>query len=275
VALDQRRPDLRPDRHEHAGHRQAARRPAQARRRPHRPAVNSGPRPRARPAAPPGGVAISGDEGKTWETFPVELGKTTQFFTAGATAVDKAGTIYQVAAGGYQGGGDREDDGEVTLASFDRKTKKWSPVTTIARRRATPCGRGSSRVTPGGSAWCGWSAAATSSGSWPPRRSTPRQHDPLRRQEREGCPALAGRRRHRPPGAQGRHLPERHDLQRRRQRRGRARLGEYVTVALGPVRPLIAATADTMLKNPLGGTKSVSNPLFLKQTGGPSLYAKK
>jgi hypothetical protein len=53
---------------------------------------------------------------------------------------------------------------------------------------------------------------------------------------------------------------------------GERRLGEYITVALDPSGRLIAATADTMLKNPLGGTKSVSNPLFLKQTGGPKLY---
>ncbi len=237
------------------------------------PAVNTGVEAEGTAGSTPGGVAISGDEGKTWETFPVELGKTTQFFTAGATAVDKAGTIYQVAAGGYQGGGDREDDGEVTVASFDRKTKKWSPVTVISR--------------PKGDAMWPWVVAGDAGRVgvvWLERRDDefrvmaatsvnaagsmekcggktvkmkPRWQvaDATGRPVHKGDICLNGTTCNANPGPTG-----------------ERRLGEYVTVALDPAGRLIAATSDTMLTNPLGGPKTVSNPLFLKQSGGPSLY---
>lgn len=74
----------------------------------------------------PDGVAISKDQGKTWEAFDgAELGPTVDFF--GAVAVDQAGYAYRAAAGGYKGGNDSTADGEVTFNWFDRKTNEWSP----------------------------------------------------------------------------------------------------------------------------------------------------
>lgn len=221
----------------------------------------------------PGGVAISGDEGKTWETFPVELGRTTQFFTAGATAVDRAGTIYQVAAGGYQGGGDREDDGEVTIASFDRKKKRWSPVTTIAR--------------PKGDAMWPWIVAGDAGRVgvvWLERRGDEFRVMAATSVNAAGSSVRCGGRtvkaapRWQVADATGRPV-HKGDIclngtacNANTSPSGERRLGEYVTVALDRSGRLIAATSDTMLKNPLGGPKTVSNPLFLKQSGGPSLY---
>jgi hypothetical protein len=239
------------------------------------PAVNAGPEAEGTAGSTPGGVAISGDEGRTWKTFPVELGKTTQFFTAGATAVDRAGTIYQVAAGGYQGGGDREDDGEVTIASFDRRTEKWSPVTTIAR--------------PAGDAMWPWIVAGDAlrvGVVWLERRGDEFRVMAATSLNAAGSTIRCGGRtvratpRWQVADATGRPVHKGDiclngttcnlDVS----AKGERRLGEYVTVALDPSGRLIAATADTMLKNPLGGSKSVANPLFLKQTGGPSLFAK-
>jgi hypothetical protein len=239
------------------------------------PAVSSGGAAEGTRGSTPGGVAISGDEGKTWETFPVELGKTTQFFTAGATAVDKAGTIYQVAAGGYQGGGDRTDDGEVTVASFDRKTKKWSRVTTISR--------------PKGDAMWPWIVAGDAGRVgvvWLERRGdefrvmAATSLNAAGSTERCGGKLVTLAPRWQVADATGRPVHKGDiclngttcnlDVS----PKGERRLGEYVTVALDPAGRLIVATSDTMLKNPLGGPKTVSNPLFLKQTSGPRLYAK-
>ena len=237
------------------------------------PAVNSGPAAAGSAGSTPGGVAISGDEGRTWKTYPVELGKTTQFFTAGATAVDRAGTIYQVAAGGYKGGGDRTDDGEVTIASFDRKTKKWSPVTTISR--------------PKGDAMWPWIVAGDAGRVgvvWVERRRDEFRVMAATSLNAAGSTEQCGGRtvrvapRWQVADATGRPI-HKGDIclngtacNANTGPTGERRLGEYVTVALDPKGRLIAATSDTMLKNPLGGPKSVANALFLKQSGGPSLY---
>ena len=71
------------------------------------------------------GIAISHDDGATWETYPGVLGKSTQFF--GTVAVDRAGWVYAAAAGGYSGASDGNSDGEVTVNYFNRQTKKWAP----------------------------------------------------------------------------------------------------------------------------------------------------
>lgn len=239
------------------------------------PAVNAGATAPGTRGSTPGGIAISGDEGRTWETFPVELGKTTQFFTAGATAVDTAGTIYQVAAGGYQGGGDREDDGEVTIASFDRKTKTWSPVTTIAE--------------PKGDAMWPWIVAGDAGRVgvvWLERRGDEFRVMAATSLNAAGSSARCGGRtvklrpRWQVAEASGRpvHVGDvclnGTTCNLDPTETGERRLGEYITVALDPSGRLISATSDTMLTNPLGGPKTVSNPLFLKQKSGPSLYAK-
>ena len=77
-----------------------------------------------------GEFAISGDDANTWKTFRFGpegdeggrniLGKATQFF--GVVAVDKAGNVYQAAAGGYTGSDDTEADGEVTFTYYERAT---------------------------------------------------------------------------------------------------------------------------------------------------------
>jgi hypothetical protein len=74
----------------------------------------------------PDGIAISADQGKTWEAYDgAELGPTVDFF--GGMAVDAAGHAYRAGAGGYTGSGDTEANGEVTFNWFDRSKMAWNP----------------------------------------------------------------------------------------------------------------------------------------------------
>ncbi|MDQ3879449.1 MAG: hypothetical protein M3290_14055, partial [Actinomycetota bacterium] len=79
-----------------------------------------------------GGAAISKDGGKSWKEYPAPLGKSTQFF--GAVAVDSAGWIYSVSAGGYEGSDDKQADGQVMFNYFNRQTNQWQskPITVPA-----------------------------------------------------------------------------------------------------------------------------------------------
>jgi hypothetical protein len=72
-----------------------------------------------------GTIAISDDDGASWDTFDgAPLGASEQFF--GAVAADSAGNVYQAAAGGYGGSTDTNANGQVTFAYFDRATKQWN-----------------------------------------------------------------------------------------------------------------------------------------------------
>ncbi|HVE73919.1 MAG TPA: sialidase family protein [Mycobacteriales bacterium] len=221
------------------------------------------------------GIALSKDEGKTWKQFPVELGPSTQFFTAGATAADSKGTIYRVAAGGYKGGGDRKDDGEVTIASFDRRTQKWSPVTTISRPKgdamwpwivAGDAGRvGVVWLERRGSTFRVMAATSiNAAGSTERCGGTTRRVAPRWQiAEASGRPVHVGDICLDGTACNADVTPT-----------GERRLGEYITVAVDKAGKLIVASSDTMLKNPIGGPKTVSNPLFMHQSKGPSLFVK-
>ena len=79
-----------------------------------------------------GSFAISGDDAQTWKTYRFGpegegggrniLGRSTQFF--GVIGVDRAGNVYQAAAGGYGGPSDVTPNGEVTFTYYERATGK-------------------------------------------------------------------------------------------------------------------------------------------------------
>ena len=49
------------------------------------------------------------------------------------------------------------------------------------------------------------------------------------------------------------------------------RLGDFFTVNFDRFGNVFIASGDTMLLNPLGGPKPVSNPIFIRQIAGPRL----
>ena len=55
---------------------------------------------------------------------------------------------------------------------------------------------------------------------------------------------------------------------------GDRRLGDFFTINFDRDGNLIIASADTMLKSPTGGPKSISNPIFIKQNGGAKMLVK-
>ena len=71
-----------------------------------------------------GGVAITKDDGATWESYPAPLGPSQQFF--GTIAPDRKGWVYAANAGGYAGSNDTTPDGSVTFNYFNRQTNEWA-----------------------------------------------------------------------------------------------------------------------------------------------------
>ncbi len=69
-------------------------------------------------------IAISADDGQTWETYQgAGLGSSVDFFDV--MAVDTAGNAYKVAAGGYASPSDTTPNGTVTFNYFDRDLLQW------------------------------------------------------------------------------------------------------------------------------------------------------
>jgi hypothetical protein len=217
------------------------------------------------------GIAISPDDGVTWKRYPVKLGKSTQFF--GTVAVDRAGNVYVAAAGGYLGATDRKADGEVTFASFDRKTKKWSPVTKIP--------------IPAGDALWPWLAAGDDGRVavvW--YQSMAKNPDAFYIMAAE---TLNG---HGTKCSDGRWLPPRFRVVNASGRpihlgqicldgtacnadsdfaAGDRRLGDFFTVNYDHSGRIFIVSADTRLTNFQGGPKPVANPIFIAQTEGTKL----
>ncbi len=224
-----------------------------------------------------GGVAFSEDRGKTWNVFDMEeTPKSTAFFSAGAMAVDKAGTVYVATAGGYQGPDDVELDGEVNLMSFDRRTKSWSAPVRIP-------------APPGDAMWP-WVVAGDAGRVavlWLHRPTEAHEFHLYVAQTLNATGSMV-----RCDGRSRRVGPTFAvvDVSRRpihanvicldgtscnldtRVTASDRRLGEYVTVAVDPKGRLLVAASDTMLKSPTNGPKPVSNPLFVGQTGGARLF---
>jgi hypothetical protein len=220
------------------------------------------------------GIAISPDRGKTWKGYPVQLGASTQFFST--VGVDKAGWVYVVAAGGYEGAGDTTADGQVTFSYFNRKTKKWAAPVEIP--------------TPKGDALWPWVIAGDdgrvsivwyqSLAKAPERWYIYQAYTLNGHGSRIRC---GGRTVLAPPSfrvtnASGRIVhdnpicllgtacvaaPNPEDSDRR--------LGDFFTVNYDRLGNLFIASGDTTLLNPLDGPKPVSNPIFIRQVSGPKL----
>ncbi|MGI8773441.1 MAG: WD40/YVTN/BNR-like repeat-containing protein [Actinomycetota bacterium] len=226
-----------------------------------------------------GGVAISGDDGQTWESYGAPLGKSTQFF--GAIGVDRAGWIYAANAGGYSGSSDVTPDGEVTFNYFNRRTKEWAP-----RPVEIP--------TPKGDALWPWiiagddgRAAVTwyqthdgepdkfyayaayttnahgttvrcSDGS---KRFVPPQFSVANASGRpihEGKICLSGTACNANPNFEG----------------GDRRLGDFFTINFDHKGRIFIVSGDTTTPNVLGGPKPIGHPIFIPQKSGASMLRK-
>ena len=220
------------------------------------------------------GIAISGDDGATWEEYPGLLGQSTQFF--GAVAVDRAGWVYAAAAGGYNGSSDTESDGEVTVNYFNRKTKKWAVPTVIPND--------------GRDALWPWLIAGDDGRlavTWYERipetdkfvikvaytlnahGSTVRCSDGSKKfvgpqfevANASGRPihigkiCLSGTTCNANPSFES----------------GDRRLGDFFTINFDAKGGLFIVSGDTTLPNALGGPKPVANPIFIKQKSGATM----
>jgi hypothetical protein len=225
------------------------------------------------------GIAISGDDGKSWKAYPAQLGNSTQFF--GAIGVDRSGWAYSAAAGGYSGSTDVDANGEVTFNYFNRKTKKWAPEPVHI-------------PTPKGDALWPWimagddgrvaivwyqtmaknpdkfyiyaayttnahgSRVRCSDGS---TRFVPPQFSVANASGRGihvGKICLSGTTCNANPNFEG----------------GDRRLGDFFTVNFDHRGNIFIVSGDTTLKNPAGGPKPVANPIFIKQADGAPLLKK-
>ncbi len=222
-----------------------------------------------------GGVAITADDGETWESYPAALGSSTQFF--GAIAADRAGWVYAANAGGYSGSNDTGTDGEVTFNYFNRETKKWAsaPVhvpipegdalwpwiiagddgrvaitwyQTLKDKKGfypfvayTTNGHGSTVTCSDGSTRFIAPQFQTANASGRPVHL--------------GKICLSGTACNASANFEG----------------GDRRLGDFFTVNFDHKGNIFLVSGDTTLKNALGGPKPVANPIFIKQSAGNKL----
>jgi hypothetical protein len=226
-----------------------------------------------------GGAAISGDDAKTWKAYPTQLGKSTQFF--GTVAVDQAGWIYSVAAGGYQGSTDTTPDGQVTFNYFNRTTKKWAK---------TPI----NIPMPKGDALWPWVIAGSDGRVavvwYQTMGGNPNKFYIMAAETLNGHGSTVtcsdGSKKFIPPKfsvaqasagpihtgkicLQGTTCNADTDFQ-----GGDRRLGDFFTVNFDHAGNIFIASGDTMLNNPVGGPKPVSNPIFIMQNSGSPLLTK-
>jgi hypothetical protein len=222
-----------------------------------------------------GRFAISGDDGQTWkvESFG-KLGRSEQFF--GVVGVDSAGNVYQSAAGGYGGSDDTTPDGEVTFTYYERATGRTNGQKVI--EIPTPPGdalwpwliagdKGRAAVV-----WYQSLAGAPddfyifaavthnalgttvncSDGS---TKFVDPQFTVVNASQRpihHGKICLDGTTCNANPSFEG----------------GDRRLGDFFSVNFDHEGDLFIVSADTMLKNPVGGAKPVGNPIFISQSSG-------
>jgi hypothetical protein len=220
------------------------------------------------------GVAISPDRGKTWKTYPLQLGKSTQFF--GTVAVDKKGWIYAVAAGGYEGPGDAKPDGEVTFSYFNRTTKQWASPVQVPAPKGDMLWPWIKAGDDGRVAMVWYESLAGAPERWYIFEATTLNG--------HGTPARCGGKVVTAPptfrvvNASGRIIdanpiclsgttcvvqanPTDSDR----------RLGDFFTVNFDLQGNVFIESGDTMLTTPMGGPKIVSNPIFIRQMSGPRL----
>ncbi|MDQ4025821.1 MAG: hypothetical protein M3217_10095 [Actinomycetota bacterium] len=226
-----------------------------------------------------GGVSISKDDGKTWETYAAPLGDSTQFF--GAIAADRKGWVYAANAGGYDGSNDTTPNGSVTFNYFNRQTEKWA-----SQPIEVPI--------PNGDALWPWIIAGDDGrvaitwyqslagkpdqfrpfvayttnghGSYvkcsdgkthfvPPQFEVA---DATGRPIHVGKICLSGTACNANPNFEG----------------GDRRLGDFFTVNFDHRGNLFIVSGDTTLPSPTGGPKPVANPIFVKQTSGDKMLVK-
>ena len=224
------------------------------------------------------GVAISADDGKTWQSYPGELGSTMSFF--GAIAADRAGWVYAAGAGGYKGTTDTTPDAEVTFNYFNRQTKQWA--------------REPIRIpTPAGDALWPWIIAGDDGRVavvwYQTLAGKPNQFYIYAAYTTNGHGSLVrcsdGSRQFVPPQFQVANASGRPIHQGKICLSGTAcnasldfeggdrRLGDFFTVNFDHLGNIFIASGDTMLSNPTqeGGPKPVANPIFIKQASGDRL----
>ena len=228
-----------------------------------------------------GGAGISADKGQTWQRYPLALATNEGFSTV---AVDRAGWIYSVAAGGYEGSGagllipstnDQDPNGIVEFSYFNRKTKKW------ARPMKMPIPEGDTlwpwiaagddgRVV---AVWLQSLAADTQSFYVYAAYSTNGHGSYVRCSD--------GKLHFKPPvfrvvNVSGRpvhvgdicllgtacNIDPEYDR----------RLGDYFTVNIDNDGRIFVVVPDTRLRSASGSPKPVANPLFIRQSGGVPAY---
>lgn len=226
-----------------------------------------------------GGVAISPDDGVSWEAYPALLGSSTQFF--GAIAADRAGWVYAANAGGYHGSTDTTSEAQVTFSYFNRSTKKWA-----AQPIEIPV--------PKGDALWPWIIAGDEG------RVAITWYQTLDGKPDEFYPFVAyttnghGSRVRCSDGST-RFIPPQFEVANASGRpihRGKIclsgtacnantnfeggdrRLGDFFTVNFDHKGNIFIASGDTTLGNPLEGPKPVANPIFIKQKRGDKLLEK-
>jgi hypothetical protein len=221
----------------------------------------------------PYGIAISDDDGRTWDIHDVDahVGPSTQFFST--VAADTDGNVYLATAGGYDGDRDNSNAGEVWVAAYERATGTWS----------------STQVpTPGGDALWPWITAGSPGRvavGWLERTArTPHTFSVYAAVTTNAlgstltcddsssvtvpaawsvADASHGAVHAGPICLQGTTC----NLSLASDRR----MGDFITINHDLEGRIFLASGDTTSANPFGGPKPVSNPVFLGQASGPSL----
>jgi hypothetical protein len=228
-----------------------------------------------------GRFAISGNDGQTWDQFDFgPHGKAEQFF--GVVGVDKAGNVYQAAAGGYgeTAAPDVTPSGEVSFMYYERETGN-----TNEEQITIP--------TPAGDALWPWIVAGDDGRvavSWYQNLAgqpqdfymytavtnnghgttvtcsdgseafIPPQFTVVNASQRvvhHGLICLSGTTCNANPSFEG----------------GDRRLGDFYTINYDKDGNLFMVGADTMLKSEQGTAKTVGNPIFIKQISGDKMIS--
>lgn len=228
-----------------------------------------------------GGVAISADKGESWKRYPLSLPTNEGFRTV---AVDRAGWIYSVSAGGYEGSGagaivpstnDRDPNGLVEFSYFNRKTTKWAKPVKIPIPRGDAlwpwiAAGDDGRVV---AVWLQSVGGDTKSFYVYAAYSTNGHGSNVRCSD--------GKLRFKPPvfkvvNASGRpvhvgdicllgtacNIDPEYDR----------RLGDYFSVNVDNEGRIFVVVPDTRLRSASGSPKPVANPLFIRQSGGTPAY---
>ena len=226
-----------------------------------------------------GGVAISPDNGVTWEAYEAPLGKSTQFF--GTIAADRAGWVYAANAGGYNGSNDTKPDGEVTFNYFNRRTKKWAPQPVEI-------------PIPEGDAMWPWMIAGDDGRAAVIWYQT-HKGDPDKFYAYAAYTTNAHGTTVRCSDGSKKFIPPQFSVANASGRPihkgkicldgtacnasasfegGDRRLGDFFTVNFDHKGNIFIASGDTMIGNPLGGPSPIGHPIFMRQSSGDKLLVK-